>query len=222
MIEPIHADGEFSGAVVLGRDGQVVYARGFGFADVERRLAFTPDTANDGASLTKPVTAAAVLRLAEQGRIDLDAPVRRYVLEYPHAATTVRHLLSHSGGLPDYGEFQAMLDAGPANTADLLAELTRRGTPPAFAPGTAFAYCNLCYDTLALVVERVTGDGFDRHLKPWLLRPLGMADSFLRPARFADWPGARTRGYRGAAPGAELNDAIDNEAFSTSISARAT
>ncbi len=214
LIAPLNAAGDFSGAVVLGRDGKVLYARGFGFADVEKGVAFTPDTANDGGSLTKPVTAAAVLRLVDQGRVQLDAPVRRYLPEFPHATTTVRHLLSQSAGLPDYADFQTLLDSGrPVDTSDLLAELTRRGTPPAFAPGSAFLYCNLCYDTLALLVERVSGYGFDLHLKSWMLWPLGMNDTFLRPARFSDWPGVRTRAYRRTARGVEPYDALDNEGF---------
>lgn len=214
LLNPLHASDDFNGAVVIGRNGKIVYARGFGRTEIDKGRPLTPDTPVDGASLAKPLTAAAVLALADQGRIDLDAPARRYLPDYPHAATTVRHLLSHSGGLPDYGAFQTMLDSGrPVSTGDLLAEVRARRLPPAFAPGAAFEYCNLCYDALALMVERVSGESYERYLSRRVFGPLSMRTAFLRPARFAEWQGVRTRGYRRAENGWAPNDAFDNEGF---------
>src|SRR5581483_3887310 len=197
LLSHLHEQHAFSGAVVLARAGTTVYARGFGLANVEAGTPFTPGTATDGASLTKPVTAAAVLSLVSEGRIDLDAPVQRYIAEYPHDGTTVRHLLTHGAALPDYGAFQEILDGGaPVGTLDFLRELARRRFAPRFAPGSAFEYCNLCYDVLALVVERVSNEPYERFVRSHLFAKAGMTSSFLRPARFADWRGVRTRGYR--------------------------
>ena len=214
LLRGLHDEGAFNGAVVVTSRGKVVYARGFGPADAEAGVPFTPDTASDGGSLAKPVTAAAVLLLAAEGRIDLDAPVVRYVPEYPHPAATIRQLMSHSGGLPDYGAFQPLLDSGrPVSNADLLADVARRGVAPAFPPGSDFAYCNLCYDALALAVERVSGLSYQTFTRKRLLAPAGMTAGFVRPARFADWPGRRTRGYRWTPAGLEVFDALDNEGF---------
>lgn len=98
-LQKLTRDGKFSGAVVVrGPDG-VRFARGYGWADPFERRAFTPDTPADSASLAKPVTSAAVLLLIRDGKIELDAPVQRYLPQYPHSSATVRHLLSHSAGL---------------------------------------------------------------------------------------------------------------------------
>ena len=99
-LERLARDGELSGAVVIrGSDG-VRFAGGYGPADPFTDRRFTPETPVDSASLAKPVTAAAVLMLARNGRVDLDAPVRRYLPSYPHEQATVRQLLAHSAGLP--------------------------------------------------------------------------------------------------------------------------
>src|SRR5687767_8873068 len=116
-------EGQFSGAVVVRGPEGVRFARGYGAADPFTGRAFTPDTPVDSGSIAKPVTAAAVLLLAREGKVDLDAPVRRYLPEYPHAGTIVRHLLAHSAALPFEDSPEAL--AGKTNAA-LLAEARSR------------------------------------------------------------------------------------------------
>ena len=149
-LEELAHQEEFSGAVVVrGADG-VRFARGYGWADPFERHPFTPSTWADSASLAKPVTSAAVLRLVSEGRIELEAPVQRYLPEFPYATATVRHLLSHSAGLE--------LKESPAGLANKSnAQLLAEAAPPQFPPGSAFSYCNLCSVTLALLIERVAG-----------------------------------------------------------------
>ncbi|MDZ7589934.1 MAG: serine hydrolase domain-containing protein [Rubrivivax sp.] len=95
----------FSGAVVLMRDGRVVYERAMGLAQRDPDRPFTTDTASDGGSLAKTMTAAAVWELVAEGRLSLDDAVSRHVPEYPYAGHTVRQLVTHRNGLPDYGAF---------------------------------------------------------------------------------------------------------------------
>ncbi len=104
LMRPLVAQDRFQGAVAIMRRGLVEYAAGFGFADVERRIAFTADTPMDAASIAKPLTAA-LLMLAQEGRVDLDAAVTSLLPAYPHRQTRLRHLLAHSAGLPDYDGF---------------------------------------------------------------------------------------------------------------------
>jgi len=201
---------KFSGAVVIrGPDG-VRFARGYGLADPSTGRRFTIDTPVDGASLAKPVTAAAILLLHREGRIKLDVPVRRYVLEYPHSETTVRHLLSHSAGLPDYDAFEPITGK---TTGAMLRDLGARLTPPSFAPGSAFAYCNLCYDTLAVIVERVSGLTYQQFIDRHLFGPAGVRSSKLRPLRLTDWRGRAIGHRRDASGGIKLNDSWEGEAF---------
>jgi CubicO group peptidase (beta-lactamase class C family) len=213
-IERLHASRGFSGAVVIERDGHVVYSRGVGVANDETRRMFTPDTRTDGGSLAKPFTATLLLMLAEEGAVDLQAPVRRYVNEYPDATTTVYQLLSHQAALPDYDAFGALFRAGkPVTTASMLTEAGRMATLASHAGATRFAYCNLCFDTAALVVERVTGKRFDQVLRQQLFASLGIEHAFIRPARLASMPPDRAIGYRILDGRRERFDAEDLEGF---------
>jgi len=215
LMQGLAARQRFQGAVVIGSSGQAQYAAGFGHADVERRTPFTPDTPADGASIAKTFTAALLLTLAHDGRLNLDAPVRSIVPAYPHAATRVRHLLAHSAGLPDFDWFDARVPPGePRTNAMHLAIVAREALPPAFAPGSAYTYDNVAYDAAAMVAERVTGRTYAQLIAQRYAQPLGMDSAFVRPARFADWAGVRTRGYRRDAQGGlQAHDAFDLEGF---------
>ncbi len=206
-LDRLAREGRFSGAVVVRDARGERFARGYGYADPFTRRPFTPAILMDSASLAKPVTAAAVLLLAREGRLDLDAPVVRYLPDYPHRETTVLHLLSHSAGI-DGDQSEAAL-AGKTN-AQLLAGIARRREPPAFAPGSRFSYCNFCYIALAMLVERVAGAFYLDVVRNRLGVP---RDAALRPARLAAWSG-RAIGYRRLPDGTlERADSYENEIF---------
>ena len=215
LVVPLVAANEFSGAIVMERGGQTVYARGFGLANHAAALAFTPDTPADGGSLAKTFTAAGIWWLAHEGRIDLDAVVQRYVPEYPHSQTTVTQLLSHSNGLPPHYEFfDAFVGPGEVRTTAALLRIVAQQAPrPSFAPGTQYEYSNLGFDAAALVIERATGQSYEAFVKERFFSRLKMPSSFARPARFADWRGLRTAGYRWRDGNWELHDALDGEGF---------
>ena len=198
------ADGGFSGAVVIhGADGEQ-FARGYGFADPFTGRPFTPATPVDSGSLAKPVTAAVVLSLAQAKRLDLDAPVERYLPQFAWNGVTVRHLLAHSAGLVGDGSEQAL--AGKTN-AQLVAESIRR--PRAFAPGAGFDYCNVCYSALALLIERVAGTSYLEAARDRVALP---SDVELRPSRLADWRG-RAIGYRIERSRPRRFDSYEDERF---------
>lgn len=214
MIDGWQASGAFSGAIVVLRGDETIYERAGGWANPDRGLPFTATTATDGASLAKPFTALLALMLAREGQLDLDASVVRYVAEYPHGETRVRHLLAHSAGLPDYDAFDALFKSGtPVTTSAMLRTLGARATPPTFAPGTRFDYCNLCLDTLALAMERATGRGFEALLRERIWAPAAIASAFLRPARLDAMPADRAVGHRWRNGRYEPYDAEDNESF---------
>lgn len=215
LLDPLIAARELSGAVVLARRSEVVYQRGFGMANRAAGVPFTPETATDGGSLAKTFTAAGVWWLAAEGRIDLDAPVGRYVEEFPHAGTTVRQLLLHSNGLPPYYEFfDPHFASDEVRTTSALLRVVGRELPaPRFPPGSRFEYSNLGYDAAALVIERVTGQGFESFLRERFFSRLGMGSTFARPARLADWQGVRTMGYRWRDGAWEEVEVFDMEGF---------
>jgi CubicO group peptidase (beta-lactamase class C family) len=214
LMEELHERGLFNGAIVLGREGEEVYARGFGPANVESGVAFTPDTPADGASMAKTLAAAAVLMLEVEGKLHLDDPVSKYVPEYPHAGTRVWHLIAHSAGLPEYDFFDLFIPEDEVRTtSEFLRLLNEHAFAPAFEPGTRFRYCNLCYDVAALLVERITNMRWDEFLRERIFTALEMESTFLRPARLADWAGVRTLSYRQLGDGLAVWDVWDNEGF---------
>ena len=202
-LDKLTREGKFSGAVVVRDAAGTRFARGYGWADPFEKRLFTPDTPADSGSLAKPITSAAVLLLVRQGIVAIDAPVQRYLPEYPHTTTTVRHLLSHSAGLT--------LKDPPEGLANKTnAQLLAAAEPPSFTPGTAFTYCNLCSITLALLIERVTRVRYLDFVRQRLAMP---RDVQLRPQRLADWTG-RAIGYRRTAAGRiERFDSWEGEQF---------
>ena len=212
-LDGLHKSHGFSGAVVVMRDGNVVYARGVGNANAETERAFTPDTPTDGGSLAKPFTAASLLMLVDDGSIDLRSPVKRYVGEYPDAKTTVHDLMAHGAPLPDYDAFKPLFNEGkPVTTLALIKESANvPGTPTQPAP--RFSYCNLCLDAVALVIERVTSKRFDAVLRQQIFFYLGIDNAFIRPARLAALPADRAVGYRMKDGRRERFDAEDLEGF---------
>ena len=214
LLTPLVAAKEFSGAVVLTQQGKIVYSRGVGIANHEAGTPFTADTPSDGASLAKTFTAAGLWWLAQEGRVDLDAPVVRYVHEFPHSQTTVRQLISHSDGLPNYEFFDAHFGEDEVRTTQaMLGVIARHAPTPSFPPGSRFEYTNFGFDVAALVIERVSGQSFDTFLHERFFSRLHMDASFTRPARLSDWKGVRTLGYRWQNDQWTLFDVYDMEGF---------
>ncbi|HEU0013204.1 MAG TPA: serine hydrolase domain-containing protein [Longimicrobium sp.] len=170
--------------VTVVHEGRIVFSKGYGMADQATRRPVVPEsTVFRVGSVAKPLTATAVLQLAARGRIDLDAPVERYVgrgmLRGRYARQVrVRHLLTHTGGL------DVRLTGTAAATADgmlPLAEYLRRDLPPVIhRPGRVTRYSNHGYALLGLVVERASGMPFERYMRDHVFRPVGMTSSGYR------------------------------------------
>lgn len=169
-------DGAVPGASVLVlRDGKPVVRRSYGLADLEERIAATSATNYRLASLTKQFTATAILLLAEDGRLKLDDPVRKWLQAMPEAAAsvTIRHLLAHMSGLIDYEDVIPEAMTAQLRDADVLRILEAQDRAY-FAPGTSYRYSNGGYALLALIVERASGQGFSSFLRARIFAPLGM------------------------------------------------
>jgi CubicO group peptidase (beta-lactamase class C family) len=168
-------------ALGVVRDGQPVHLRGFGRADSSGR-ACTPQTPFFIGSNSKSFTALAIMQLAEAGKVDLDAPVRRYIPWFrvadPEASAliTVRHLLNQTSGLTEGAGRAATLAAGMQPLEPAVRALAATGL--ARPPGSAFEYSNLNYTTLGLVVEMAAGESFDTYLKTHIFEPLNMRHTY--------------------------------------------
>ncbi|MEG0185887.1 MAG: serine hydrolase domain-containing protein [Stenotrophomonas sp.] len=189
-------DGQVPGAAVLVlHDGQPVFRRGYGLAVVEDATAVTPASNFRLASVSKQFTAAAVLLLVEDGRLALDQPARRWLPELPPAAATItlRQLLSHTSGLPDYEDLMDPADTRQVHDADVLALLARQDRLN-FAAGTQYRYSNSGYALLALIVQRSAGVDYARFLQQRIFTPLGMAHTVAHQDGI-DTVAARAYGY---------------------------
>lgn len=180
LVERSVAAGVFSGAVIVARDGRPLFRRAYGPANREWGIPNAVDTRFRIGSITKQFTAAAILRLAEEGRLGLDDPVSRHMPGLPAAWTpvTIRMLLNHSSGIPNVTAlptYQAKISRIARTPEEVVALLFPEDL--VFAPGTGHSYSNTGYVLLAALVERVAGRPFDRYLADTLLAPLGLRDT---------------------------------------------
>lgn len=182
-------------------DGKVAYLQGYGFADREAKLKVDPKaTQFRWASCSKPVTAVAALQLAEAGRLDLDADVRRYVPEFPDKGTpiTARQLLCHQGGIVHYSNGKVVRTERKYDTPHpfqsvVLALDTFKESPLVNRPGEKFSYTTHGYILLSAVVERAGKQPFADQVADRIARPLGMT-TFRPDYHWEDIP-RRAVGY---------------------------
>lgn len=192
-------EGEAPGASLLVlKDGAALVARGYGRSDLEQAIEAGPATAYRLASVSKQFTAAAILLLAQDGKLAIDDPARRWLPALPPAADaiTLRHLLTHTSGLVDYEDLMAESYDGQIRDAGVLALLAKENRLY-FAPGSAYRYSNSAYALLSLVVERASGMAYPDFLRTRIFQPLGMNDSLAYVQGGPDVP-HRAWGYSGA------------------------
>ena len=172
--------GLFNGSALVADQGQVVLKKGYGFANMEWAIPNTPDTKFRLGSLTKQFTATLILQLVEQGRIDLAAPITRYLPDYPANPgdrITIHQLLNHTSGIVGYTEIPtwAATVRNPYTPTAFLAQFSTLDL--LFEPGTKFSYNNSGYFLLGVILEKVTGQPYEKLLRERIFAPAGMNDS---------------------------------------------
>jgi D-alanyl-D-alanine carboxypeptidase len=181
-------------SVVVVKDGEMVYNKAFGYADGPRRIKAAPDTIYHWWSMTKIPTAIAVMQLQEQGKLDLDDQVTKYLpwfkVNYPtnvSTAITIRNLLQHSSGLPDSVPAMAgwvHYSDETYNQTELLKKYLPEFNTLKFEPGAKAVYSNVNYMVLGAVIEAVSGQTYESFIMENILQPLGMSqtDFVMSPA----------------------------------------
>ena len=202
----------FSGAAIVEHEGEVVLREGYGLADRETRRPYAPDTVQTHGSITKEVTAAAVLLLESRGKLSTDDPITEHFDSVPpdKRGVTLHHLLTHTAGLP--GGIGP--DSEPVGAREYLERAL--ATPLLAEPGAEFSYSNVGYSLLGILVERVSGRGYEDFVRDELFLPAGLADTgYLLPGwdekRLAvgyldgeRWGRVHGRGWRPDGPGWHL------------------
>ena len=172
--------------VAVSKDSRIAYNRGYGMADLDHDVKITPNTIFYVGSISKQFTAAAILMLAQDGKISLDDPVRKYIPELTDfgAPVTLRQMLHHTSGLRDYEQL-LWFDGWRLDSPDLLTDsdilyIMSRQKELNFPPGSQFDYSNTNYMLLAQVVSRVSKQSFPDFMMTRLFQPLGMQHSHFR------------------------------------------
>jgi len=198
----------FEGSVVIAVDGHTVLSEGYGYANRAFEISNDPNTKFYIGSITKQFTAGCILILKERGVLNLDDPIIKYLPDYPEekgSKITIRQLLNHTSGLPNYTDYPEVLlkRMQPLSTAYMIDLFKNK--PLVAAPGLGFHYSNSGYLLLGEIIERVSGQSYEAFLQHEILKPLGMNNSGY---------GRREAAYPNRADGytfdraAELTDAL--------------
>jgi len=179
MLSEKFRQGETGCAALVAKDGQIIYKKAFGMADLELNVPMQPDMVFRIGSITKQFTAVAILQLMEQGKLSLQDDITKYIPDYPtHGYNiTIEHLLTHTSGIKSYTnvpEFQKYVrqDMKPEEAIN-----TFRNLPMEFAPGTKWNYNNSGYFLLGYIIEKVSGKTYQEYIDENFFKPLGMTGS---------------------------------------------
>jgi len=173
--------GRFQGSVLVATDGKVVYRKGFGPANVESGIPNTPETRHRIAWLASAFTAAIILQLADEGRLDPDETIAKYLPAYRNdyaRQITLHHLLGHTSGIPDQPREWALEHYRAEYSLDDLVKFANLGVLK-FKPGTLYRHSTNGYNLLAAIIARETGKPFEQVLRDRILLPAGMRDTGL-------------------------------------------
>ena len=204
--ETILGNKGFSGQILIAKNGEVIFEDYKGFSNFSDKTAILPETPIHLASISKTFTGMAALKLWEEDKLDLKAPVTKYISNFPYASVTIEQLLSHRSGLPDYTYFmepnkyktvkvknkrgrwvkklklikaETPFRQGLYNNQDVLDYMVAKRPAPAAMPNRVFKYCNTNFVMLALIIEKITGQDFPTYMAETIFKPLKMENTFV-------------------------------------------
>ncbi len=182
IFKRLHKRNLFNGCVMYAEKGRLVFEGAYGYSNIRKKEALTVNSAFQLASVSKMFTAMAIMILQEEGKLDYDDPVVKYIPELPYTDVTIRQLLTHRSGLPRY---MSLADNEwpdkkvPMNNEEMVAMLVKYHPKPYFSPDGGFHYCNTNYALLASVVERISKEHFDQFMEENIFKPLKMNHTFI-------------------------------------------
>lgn len=177
----VASEKDFSGVILLAKDGKQVYHKAFGFREFASKQPLHKSDIFELASISKQFTAFIIIRLQQEGLLKYDDLVERY-LDIPYKGITIRHLLTHTSGLPDYQQImdQYWDKSKVAGNADILQYLNQYQPPPLFTPGEKYNYSNTGYVLLASIAEKASGKDFVDLCREKIFIPLKMNETGIR------------------------------------------
>ncbi len=172
----------FNGGIVVAKNGVVLYEKYMGYINLQKRDSLTDSTSIHIASTSKTFTAIATLRLVQEKKISLDDSLGKYFPGFPYSGITIKMLLSHRSGLPNYIYFMSNSKWDKrtfATNEDMLRVLYTDKPNKTFTPDSRFSYCNTNYVLLAMIIEKVTGQRFPEYMQQKFFGPLQMKHTYI-------------------------------------------
>lgn len=172
----------FNGNVLVSHLGKVLYKHAFGYSDLHKKTPLNIESDFQLASVSKQFTSVAIMILHDQGRLEFADRVRKYFPDFPYAEVTIRELLAHRSGLPNYMYFASQYwktENGYLSNAGLMEMLKKYAPKPDFAPNLRYEYSNTGYAVLASIVEKISGQSFADFMQEHVFQQLGMQNTFI-------------------------------------------
>ncbi|GJM30286.1 MAG: hypothetical protein DHS20C17_29210 [Cyclobacteriaceae bacterium] len=167
-------------AVLIARDGEVLYEKGFGFANLKKNIMITPETEFRIGSVTKQFTAVAILKLQQEGKLSIDDKLSKFIPDYPRGdEVSIHHLLTHTSGIKSYTDkinFENKEVTKPIASVEAHIE-SFKNDPYNFDPGETWSYNNSGYFLLGYIIEQVSGQSYHAYLNQAFFQPLGMKNT---------------------------------------------
>jgi N-acyl-D-aspartate/D-glutamate deacylase/CubicO group peptidase (beta-lactamase class C family) len=189
--------GQFNGTVLYAENGKILYKKAFGVADIVSGKPLTTASSFNLASISKQFITMGILQLAETGKLTLDDAAVQYIPQLPYPTVTVRQMLTHTSGIPEYFDifqhYRGTLDT--LDNESLVAMFAKLKPTPDFAPGTAWNYCNTNYVLLASIIERIAKQNIHDYLQQHLFAPLGMKDTYVYNVLMRETPANHVLGF---------------------------
>jgi len=179
VIQSFVSGQHFMGSVLVARGNEIVLDKGYGFANLEWDIPNSSSTKFRLGSITKQFTAASILLLEERGKLNVSDPVKKYMPDAPAAwdKVTIFNLLTHTSGIPSFTSFPDYASLEPFTTTPAQLVKLFRDKPLDFAPGEKWSYSNSGYVLLGYLVEKISGESYERFVQGNIFTPLGMKDS---------------------------------------------
>lgn len=184
----LHSNQSFNGNVLIAKGDQIIYTGNFGLANFEANVPLNDSSIFELASVSKQFTAFAIFQLIQENKISLIDPVYKYIPELKHYKNiTIKHLIEHSSGIPDYMEFaDNLIPSGKIYNNIQILKLFKSRTPALqFKPGSKFEYSNTGYLVLGTIIERVSNMSYEEYLNKVIFEPIGMRNTLVYRRRFA-------------------------------------
>ncbi len=180
LLDKYYSMNKFMGSVLVVRTGEIIFNKGYGYADISHGVENAPETVFRLGSLTKQFTAVAVLQLFERGLLDVNDPVSLYITDYPNGdKISIHNLLNHTSGIPSFTDFDEFNDVKKNDMEiDEIIELFSN-RPLEFEPGEMFKYSNSGYILLTKIIEVISGQSYEEYMTEYIFTPLNMENSGL-------------------------------------------